>query len=74
MTPSRKPTELVMAARYLTPTGRVCRLVELHPAAAGQADEVTLAYEVTNGSGPVALGEHISMTMALAQRTLVRVG
>lgn len=56
-------------ARYLTPTGRVCRLV------ATRGSEVTLAYEQPNpGSGPVTLGERFTLTAGFAGRTLVRVG
>lgn len=72
---TRKPVALDRKSRYLTPTGRVCRLVAMGPFEPGRAQEATFAYErPASGSGPRELGERITMQVAFARRTLVRVG
>lgn len=71
-TPRR--VDLDRRGRYLTPTGRVCRLVEFGKAAAGQPLEVTFAYEhPATGNGPRELGERFVLRETFARRTLVRI-
>lgn len=67
--PRRGLIALDRGARYLTPTGRVCRVV------GANGDEVTLAYEEpVPGTGPATLSERLTLTRRAAMHTLVRVG
>lgn len=72
--PSARRVDLDKRGRYLTPTGRVCRLVGFS-GRPGTVVEVTFAYEKpAEGTGPRELGERFTLTETFAQRTLVRIG
>lgn len=61
-------------ARYMTPTGRICRLLSVQHSQPGRTPEATFAYELpSKGVGPRELGERITMKVAFAQRSLVRI-
>lgn len=58
----------------MRPTGRICRLVSVEHKTPGRSPEATFAYELPRqGAGPRELGERITMTVAFAQRSLVRI-
>jgi hypothetical protein len=59
----------------MTPTGRVCRIVDFSAARPGEPLEVTLAYEEPgHGAGPRQLGERFTLRQTVARRTLRLIG
>lgn len=76
--PSKPPAVLSVGAQYLTPRGRVCRLVRLTPRSAQQASEASFVYigaqeAETQRSACRLLPDGFDMPTALAARCLVRV-
>ncbi len=64
-----------MRARYLTPLGRLCRLVSLRAPRPGLPMEATFSYLDGPGGRGVSLpGDRFSLTETVAVRVLVRVG
>jgi len=73
--PTPSAVDLNKRALYLTPSGRVCRLVEFGKSVSGQPLEATFVYEnATQGSGPRELGERFTLRATVAQRTLRLLG
>lgn len=72
---TRPALALDMRARYLTPLGRVCRLVTLRAPRPGHPLEATFAYLDGPGGRGVSLpADRFSLTESVAVRVLVRVG
>ena len=64
-----------MKARYLTPLGRLCRLVTLRAPRPGLPLEATFQYlDGLGGRGVSLPGDRFTLTEAVAARVLVRVG
>ena len=64
-----------MRARYLTPLGRVCRLVSMRAPRPGMPMEAAFSYLDGQGGRAVSLpGDRFTLTESVAVRVLVRVG
>lgn len=73
--PGKTKLQLDVRARYLTPLGRVCRLVTLRAPRPGLPLEATFAYLDGPGGHGVSLpGDRLTLTESVAARVLVRVG